>query len=121
MKTFKDVLNEAKQPVALTKLETAITSFLRKQTSQVRKEDPKLFGNKVVLAIAARYWGSWEFPKDAWGDDEDDGDYDWEVLTSKSSKELQKFIQSLDKRFKKYKVYASVEEKNWLNIVVEKI
>lgn len=116
MKTFKDVLSEAKAKVPFEQVESELVSFFKKdRNAEVRKE--KSFQPLSGRNVSARYWGKWEVPEG----EEDDGDYDWEVLTKKSRDELRKFMDSLSKKYKKdYVFYYSTEEKNWISVDILK-
>jgi len=109
------VLMDTTTPV-FDKIRNDIREFFRKgRGMDIRiEEDPSNFGRKCVLAMSCRYWGQWEIPDG----EEDDGDYDWEVLTSKSRKELYDFTQSMSKKHKNLLFEAGAEEKNWLNVIV---
>lgn len=109
IKTLSEFLNED-----ISSIESEILSFFRKdRRAEIRKEKP--FSNKSKLLYSIRYWGEWKVPEG----EEDDGDYDWEVLTDKSRKELEKFEKVLKSKFKKNKIYISQEEKNYISVDVE--
>lgn len=60
--------------------------------------------------LMIRHWGQWELPDD---EEEDDGDYDWEVLSEKSSKKLTEIITKFEKE-NNCKIVSDSSEKNWL-------
>lgn len=62
-----------------------------------------------------RDWGDWEVPEG----EEDDGDYDWKVMTKKSREYLTDIIRAVEKRHPKVKLSYSPEEKNWIRIIAE--
>lgn len=65
-------------------------------------------------SLSIRYWGKWEVPQD----EEDDGDYDWEVLSDTSSKKLKEIIDSFEKA-NKCKVRVQTSEKNWIEFNIK--
>lgn len=111
-----DIMNESDD---LSKIESKIMNFFKQgRASKVTKEKP--FANdprKIVSIISSRDWGEWEMPE---GEDDDDGDYDWEVLTRNSTNKIRKFIAELDKEFRSYKFQYRVEEKNYVEIDIMK-
>lgn len=115
MQKFTTFLDEAKKPTPDAAVSEITTFFRQGHGSDIRKEDPKFFGSKVLAAVSCRYWGKWVVPDG----EEDDGDYDWEVLDTKSSKTLHDFIKGLPKKHKGLKFRASVDEKNWITIIIE--
>lgn len=74
----------------------------------LRKEDD---------GFQVRYWGDWVMPEG----EEDDGDYDWEVLSHKSSKDLGKIVDEMNRNIAQgWMLRAQVGEKNWITFTVEK-
>lgn len=110
-----DIMNESND---LSKIESEIMSFFKQgRASKVTKEEP--FPNdprKVVSTISSRHWGEWDLPEG----EEDEEDYDWEILTRESSNKLKKFIDELNKKHRKYKFQHRVEEKNYVEIDIMK-
>lgn len=78
---------------------------LRISKSDIQEEDDSL---------SIRYWGKWEIPEG----EEDDGDYDWEVLSDASSKKLKEIIDSFEKT-NKCKVRVQTSEKNWIEFNIK--
>lgn len=68
--------------------------------------------------ISARHWGEWEFPRDAEYDQEDDGDYDWEVMTDKSQADLSTIIKDARNRYPDFNIRVQTGEKNWVYVEV---
>ena len=68
-----------------------------------------------VAVIAVVALGTWKLPADV---DDDDGDYDWEVLSKESAMKLNKFVTSLNASNKLYDIRWSTGEKNWITITV---
>ncbi|QIG71397.1 hypothetical protein EVB32_289 [Rhizobium phage RHph_TM39] len=68
--------------------------------------------NGKYYEFDVRYWGSWEVPD---GED-DDGDYDFEVLTSKSSKSLQNIVEPIIKKYPSLDIYYQTGEKNYITV-----
>ena len=69
-------------------------------------------GNHMMIEF--RHWGTWEVP----ADEEDDGDYDWEVPTDATGRAAEKIIADQRKKFPKFTIEFSFEEKNWMIITV---
>ena len=118
MKTFKEMLTEGNSNPEVFKLETEIENFFSKTRGvDVRSEDVKHWHNpKLLSVIAARHWGKWSVPD---GED-DDIDYDWEVLDKSSASMLNSFLKQLGTKYPKYSLKFGVEEKNWINVLIEK-
>jgi hypothetical protein len=108
MKSFKQVISES--TADLPAIEQEIISFFRRGTSTVQKEPTPSWG--AVSTISSRHWGDWVVPRGA----KNDGDYDWEILSKPSRKELQTFVKSLTKRHKKFSFREVEEEKNWISV-----
>lgn len=115
---FKDVLSESVTDPDVSKIHSEINQFFKKTSGvTVRNEDPKDFHDaKVVLAVGARYWGKWHVPEG----EEDDGDYDWEVLDPSSGSLLRSFLKQLETKHPKYSISFGTEEKNWIIVLVKK-
>ncbi len=64
--------------------------------------------NSIIFSV--RGWGQWVVPDDA----EDDGDYDWEVMTPKSLKQANDLIEQIKQKFPGIEIDWGPEEKNWL-------
>lgn len=64
--------------------------------------------------LGIRYWGKWEIPKG----EEDDGDYDWEVLSDASTKQLKSIIADFEKA-NNCKVLYQMSEKNWIDFSIK--
>jgi hypothetical protein len=65
-------------------------------------------GNGMEFGV--RYWGDWKVPDD----EEDDGDYDWKVLTDRTRTEIKRVLDAVRKRHPKIKLDYSTGEKEWL-------
>jgi hypothetical protein len=70
--------------------------------------------NNTVATFGLRHWGIWEMPPG----EEDDGDYDWEILSRESSKILDSRIQVAKAKYPHLKIQASTSEKNWIDVTV---
>ena len=93
------VLNEL-----LRAAKSAITSsYGRYDTHDVQDE-----GDRFACGI--RDWGVWEMPEG----EEDDGDYDWEVLSSKSAQQMQAIVKQISAKHPDVKITWTTEEKNWI-------
>lgn len=67
--------------------------------------------------VSVRYWGEWEVPEG----EEDDGDYDWEVLSDKSSKELDSILPKIEADLPEgWKLRVQTGEKNWIYFFFDK-
>ena len=64
--------------------------------------------------LGIRYWGNWEIPEG----EEDDGDYDWEVLSDSSRKKLKQIIDTFETA-NKCKVNYQTSEKNWIHFSIK--
>lgn len=75
-------------------------------------EEPRAenWGGTNSITLSVRDWGQWVVPADA----EDDGDYDWKVMTKKSSEEASRLIQQVKDRYPHVEIDGGGEEKNWL-------
>jgi hypothetical protein len=71
-------------------------------------DEPRMEGMQAVAGI--RDWGRWENPHDA----HDEQDYDWQVLTDQSRRELDKLHNQFSKQYPGIKFEFSTEEKNWI-------
>jgi hypothetical protein len=97
-------------------LELALRSLLRQliaakppkwgnyQTDPVEKSQNRSYMTGI------RDWGVWQMPE---GED-DDGDYDWEVLSDKSANNMQQIVDSFGTKYPGIKFGWSTEEKNWI-------
>jgi hypothetical protein len=78
-------------------------------------------GHKVSLSdvqidkdsLSVHYWGKWEMPEG----EEDDGDYDWEVLSKSSQAQLKSVVTKFEKE-NKCKVDYQTSEKNWIEFSI---
>lgn len=75
----------------------------------------ELQGSYVVGSI--RYWGTWDFPDDEDGED-DDGDYDWKVLSQESNKTLNDIIQKANMGISGNKLEYEFSEKDYIDISI---
>lgn len=71
----------------------------------VQREDERL---------SVRYWGDWVVPED----EEDDGDYDWKVLSIASKMKLKNLIAKFEKD-NNCKVDVQSSEKCWLEFSIK--
>jgi hypothetical protein len=76
--------------------------------------DKAEYKNGKAMA-ALRYWGKWETPSDA----EDDEDYDWQNLSSESSKKLKDYIETFNNRHPEVTITFNTGEKNWIYVYVK--
>ena len=70
-------------------------------------------GNQMMIEF--RHWGSWEMPQG----EEDDGDYDWEVPTDATGRAAEKIAADLRKKFPKFTIEFSFEEKKYMMVFVK--
>lgn len=73
---------------------------------------------KTVYKGSIRSWGTWEFPE--YEDEEEEQDYDWNVLSQESVKQLDNLESKLSAKFPKYNINFQVEEKEWLYVTIER-
>lgn len=66
------------------------------------------------LTFGIRHWGQWEMPEG----EEDDGDYDWEMLSEASARKLDEYLAMCEKNYPKFKFTPNTGEKNWIYISV---
>lgn len=69
--------------------------------------------NKYIVEV--RHWGGWTMPD---GVEDDDGDYDWEVLTDKWSKILSNLSAQWTSKYPSLKIHVNTSEKNWINVQI---
>lgn len=120
---FKDYLtNCSEETVSDADLKSALQSLLSLVTSTSRGIDVQEDGiqprqyNQPGFSVGVRYFGVWEMPEG----EEDDGDYDWEVLSQKSRNDLARLIDKVSTQYPKMKFSYSTEEKNWIELNVER-
>ena len=75
-------------------------------------QESEMNGSWAIASI--RYWGTWEIPEG----EEDDGDYDWEILSEASCKIAKDIIDAASKKYPDMKIVFGTEEKNWISIQV---
>lgn len=94
----------------LSMLKSALLSDQPAGSSRITSSDIQEDSNSLGI----RYWGQWEVPQD----EEDDGDYDWQVLSVASSRKLNEIIMSFEKQHK-CKVICQTSEKNWIECKIQ--
>lgn len=94
----------------LAKLKTAVLQGVPSGSPKISTRDIQEEGDTLNI----RYWGRWEIPEG----EEDDGDYDWEVLSDASSKKLKDIITSFEKA-NRCKVFYQTSEKNWIEFSIK--
>lgn len=82
--------------------------------NDVHKASIQTYGKKQLAVAELRHFGQWEVPQ---GED-DDGDYDWKVPTDKTQQVVKKVLDGFRKKYPKYNITSSYEEKEWLTIQV---
>ena len=100
---------EADNSALLTKLKYAVLQGVPAGCHKVSLSDVQL--DKDSLSV--RYWGKWEMPEG----EEDDGDYDWEVLSRSSQAQLKSVVSKFEKD-NKCKVDYQTSEKNWIEFSI---
>lgn len=101
-------------PVTDDDLEDALYSFLSAVKSSAnagygyRTDSVEKQGNSFSCGI--RDWGVWVMPDD----EDDDGDYDWQVLSDKSKAAMKQIVDAMSARYPKIKFTWQTEEKNWI-------
>jgi hypothetical protein len=95
-------------------LRTALDAFMR--NGRIRRSDtsgpePLSYGRDGMQA-GVRYWGEWVMPP---GED-DDGDYDWKVLSPESQRQAAAILTEVQKQFPTVSLSFSQEEKYWLSL-----
>ena len=94
----------------LAKLKTALLQGVPSGSPKISTRDIQEEDNSLSI----RYWGKWEIPEG----EEDDGDYDWEVLSDASSKKLKDVITTFEKA-NSCKVNCQTSEKNWIECSIK--
>jgi hypothetical protein len=107
--TFLKEANEDKKAL-LAKLKSALLMGQPAGSAKISGRDIQEEDNSLSI----RYWGKWEMPEG----EEDDGDYDWEVLSAASSKKLKEVITAFEKA-NKCKVDCQTSEKNWIECSIK--
>jgi hypothetical protein len=108
---FSEFLNEAvDKKMLLSKLKSALLMGQPPGSSKIHSSDIQEEDNSLGI----RYWGKWEMPEG----EEDDGDYDWEVLSAASSKKLKEVITAFEKEHK-CNVMCQTSEKNWIECSIK--
>ena len=77
-------------------------------------------GDETSASLEVRHWGEWEYPDDISEEDEEAGDYDWEVITEKYDKIMSDIGDEYTKKYKNFSVSMQTGEKNWIYIEVKK-
>lgn len=80
-----------------------------------RFADDDHFDNPNTKGFSVRNWGEWELPNDV---DPDEEDYDWEVMTDKTSKALGELIKKWRAEYPDFNIWVDSGEKNWIYIQV---
>lgn len=65
--------------------------------------------------VSIRDWGQWQVPEG----EEDDGDYDWEEMTPKSSAALKALVDGVAKQFPGFTFSPQTGEKNYLYVYIK--
>lgn len=115
-KTAKSEVKDEVNEEELKRIAKEIVSSL-KQMSRVYQTadiDVSEWKGKKTVSAGVRDWGQWKVPDD----EEDDGDYDWKVLTPEWSKKLGKFADEMEKKYPNVRVSIQTSEKNWLDVQV---
>ena len=102
---FKELTEAVDKKELLAKLKNVL--LLGQPAGSTKKSHGDVRLDDETLEI--RYWGHWEIPED----EEDDGDYDWEVLSQDSAKKLNDLIKKFEKENKCHIDYHT-SEKNWI-------
>lgn len=89
-----------------------ILSTFKSSGKSTMSQESEMNGSWAIASI--RYWGMWEMPEG----EEDDGDYDWEVLSEESYKSAKNIIDTASKKYPELKIVFGTEEKNWISIQV---
>ena len=100
---------EADNSALLSKLKSAVILGVPAGCAKISMRD--IQSDKDSLSI--RYWGKWEMPEG----EEDDGDYDWEVLSKSSQAQLKSVVTKFEKE-NKCKVDYQTSEKNWIEFSI---
>lgn len=108
-------LSEVTAPTLKQVADYAFDEFARMKEARrsLNKDQPKEDGPGVMM-FAFRDFGSWEMPEG----EEDDGDYDWEVMTSATAKVIQAVITQLASKYPGFKFDWQTGEKNWFYVTV---
>lgn len=116
VKSFTQYISEtAKAPDLQTIANEILSSF--KAVDRVDSSDIQIHKNgDKSIDVMIRYWGKWEMPPG----EEDDGDYDWEVLSDESGKKADTIVKAAQAKHADLKIYWTTSEKNWLEIQISK-
>jgi hypothetical protein len=70
------------------------------------------------MILSVRDWGTWEFPSDYDGEEEDEEDYDYEELSEESLQELSDKFSKLEVKYPDFSFDFQTEEKNWITFII---
>ena len=103
---------EADNSALLTKLKSAVLQGVPAGCHKVSLSDVQL--DKDSLSV--RYWGKWEMPEG----EEDDGDYDWEVLSKSSQAQLKSVVTKFEKKIARLEDQIKLSEAELLEALTKK-
>jgi hypothetical protein len=111
------LLSEINDPPKTIKDAAEYASRIIKNSREVSRgamfEPPE--GNDDQYTFSIRNWGKWEMPDG----EEDDGDYDWEVLSDASAKKMKEYLDMCATHYP-FKYTFRTQEKNWIDVIVSK-
>jgi hypothetical protein len=94
-------------------LRTLIDALRRNNPSKYPcdTQPPEKWQDGMMASI--RYWGNWVVPDD----EEDDGDYDWKILTPESSQRANSIVDQVKQQFPNVDIRWSPEEKEYITLI----
>ena len=69
-------------------------------------------------SVSIRHWGDWVIPSDI--DDDEIDDFDWEELAPEWLSKLGEIRKKIETKYKDIKVSIQTNEKNWIDIQIER-
>lgn len=92
---------------------------------EIKSEMNRLFNSSFVVSeetedslnCSCRHWGDWELPEDA---DEDEEDYDYEVLTQGSNDKLVRTMTTLKADYPDFEFDDNFSEKNYIDFQIDR-
>ena len=116
-------LHEAKKELQAEDFDAALLDLMRALKAnnpnprggpEWRDPGPRFYG-RPGREFSVRYWGDWENPPEARGEQ----DYDWQQPTKKTIDAVNKVVKDVQKRHKNLLLDFGIGEKNWFEFSAE--